>query len=41
MNMTAEDRSTLSSDEMNYILNQKYGAGALDKLGHEFKKVYK
>ena len=41
MNMTAEDRGTLSSDEMNYILDQKYGAGALEKLGHEFRGTYK
>ena len=41
MNMTANDRGVLSSDEMNYILEQKYGVLALDKLGHEFRGNYK
>ena len=38
MGMTAKDRATLSSDEMNYILTQKWGEGALEKLGHEYRK---
>jgi hypothetical protein len=38
MGMTAKDRGTLSSDEMNYILTQKWGEGALEKLGHEYRK---
>lgn len=38
MGMSAEDRTTLSSDEMNYILTQKWGEGALEKLGHEHRK---
>lgn len=38
MGMSAEDRATLSSDEMNYVLTQKWGEGALEKLGHEYRK---
>lgn len=38
MGMSAKSRATLSSDEMNYILTQKWGEGALEKLGHEYRK---
>lgn len=40
MGMTAEERSRLSSDEMVTILEAKYGNGALNKLGHEFRGKY-
>lgn len=40
MNMTAEDRRINSSDEMVSVLEQKYGEGALDRLGHEFRGKY-
>lgn len=40
MNMTADKRSKLSGAEMNSVLEEKYGPGALDKLGHEFRGTY-
>lgn len=38
MGMTSEDRARLSSEEMNRVLTEKWGPGALDKLGHEYRK---
>jgi hypothetical protein len=38
MGMSAADRRTLSSDEMNFVLNEKWGVGALKRLGHEHRK---
>jgi hypothetical protein len=39
MGMSAKERRTLSSDETNYVLTQKWGEEALDKLGHEYRKA--